>query len=125
MATIAGITKPCPGAGQVLKSLVRDDENVRSVQSQFGGQARKDSAMVSRTPASVAKKATVVSLSETLLVETKALRINVSQAAEAGIAKAVADRRAELSLKENAKAFDCWNNYVEKSGLPLERYRNF
>ena len=81
--------------------------------------------MVTITHASVAKKATNVTLAESLLVEAKELRINVSQAAEAGIAKAVADRRAEIWLKENAKAFDCWNNYVEKSGLPLERYRNF
>lgn len=33
------------------------------------------------------KKATNVSLAETLLAEAKELRINVSQAAEAGVAK--------------------------------------
>ena len=75
--------------------------------------------------ASVAKKATNVTLPESLLMQAKALRINVSQAAEAGIAKAVADKRAELWLKENAKAFDCWNTYVETNGLPLEQYRSF
>jgi antitoxin CcdA len=72
-----------------------------------------------------AKKATNVSLAENLLAEAKQLRINVSQAAEAGVAKAVAEKRAELWLKENAKAFDCWNAYVEKNGLPLEKYRSF
>lgn len=73
----------------------------------------------------VAKKATNVSLAENLLAEAKALRINVSQAAEAGVAKAVAEKRAELWLKENEKAFECWSAYVEKNGLPLEKYRSF
>ena len=71
------------------------------------------------------KKATNVSLAEGLLAEAKELRINVSQAAEAGVAQAVAEKRAELWLKENAKAFECWNAYVEKNGLPLEKYRSF
>ncbi len=71
------------------------------------------------------KKATNVSLAEGLLAEAKELRINVSQAAEAGVAQAVAEKRAELWLKENAKAFECWNAYVEKNGLPLEKYRTF
>jgi antitoxin CcdA len=75
--------------------------------------------------ASPAKKATNVSLAENLLAEAKMLRINVSQAAEAGLAKAVAEKRAELWLKENAKAFDCWNAYIEKTGLPLEKYKGF
>lgn len=26
-------------------------------------------------------------------------------------------------IDENANAFDCWNFYVEKQGLPLEAYR--
>lgn len=75
--------------------------------------------------AHVAKKATNVSLAENLLAEAKALRINVSQAAEAGVANAVAEKRAEIWLKENKKAFECWNTYVEKHGLPLEKYRSF
>lgn len=75
--------------------------------------------------ATATKKATNVSLAENLLAEAKALRINVSQAAESGLAKAVAERRAELWVKENAKAFDCWNDYIEKNGLPLEKYRSF
>ena len=72
-----------------------------------------------------AKKATNVSLAETLLVEAKELRINISQAAEAGVARAVAEKRAELWVAENAKAFECWNTYVEKNGLHLGKYRSF
>lgn len=75
--------------------------------------------------ANAAKKATNVSLAEPLLAEAKELRINVSQAAEAGVAQAVAEKRAEQWVAENAKAFDCWNAYVEKNGLPLAKYRGF
>lgn len=75
--------------------------------------------------AAAPKKATNVSLAEDLLAEARTLRINVSQAAEAGVARAVAERRAELWLAENRKAFDCWNEYVEKNGLPLAKYRSF
>ena len=71
------------------------------------------------------KKATNVSLDESLLTEAKELRINVSQAAEAGVARAVAEKRAELWVAENQKAFECWNAYVEKNGLPLGKYRSF
>lgn len=75
--------------------------------------------------ATAAKKATNVSLAETLLVEAKELRINISQAAEAGLAKAVAEKRAALWAAENAEAFECWNAYVEKNGLPLAKYKSF
>ena len=75
--------------------------------------------------ATAAKKATNVSLAETLLAEAKTLGINVSQAAESGLASAVAEKRAELWVQENAKAFGCWNDYIEKNGLPLEKYRRF
>ena len=36
-----------------------------------------------------------------------------------------AEKRAELWVAENQKAFECWNAYVEKNGLPLGKYRNF
>ena len=57
--------------------------------------------------------------------EAKALRINISQAAEAGVARAVAERRAELWLQENREAIESSNAYVEKHGLPLEKFRTF
>lgn len=75
--------------------------------------------------ASPAKKATNVSLAEHLLAEAKELRINISQAAEAGLAKAVAEKRAELWLRENKEAIDSSNAYVEKHGLPLDAFRMF
>lgn len=72
-----------------------------------------------------ARKATNVTLGETLLAEAKSLNINISQAAEAGLARAVAERRAELWLAENRDALDSSNAYVEANGLPLARYRGF
>ncbi len=75
--------------------------------------------------ANAAKKATNVSLAEPLLAEAKELRINVSQAAEAGIAQAVAAKRAELWVAENKEVFESSNAYVEKYGLPLAKYRMF
>jgi len=52
----------------------------------------------------VPKKATEVSLSEALLSEARDHGLDRSDAAEAGLAKAVSDKRAELWLKENAEA---------------------
>lgn len=75
--------------------------------------------------ANSAKKATNVSLAEPLLAEAKKLLINVSQAAEAGIAKAVAEKREELWLQQNQEAIESSNAYVEKCGLPLATYRMF
>lgn len=77
------------------------------------------------TNATVTKKATNVSLAEPLLAEAKELRINISQAAEAGVAKAVVEKRAELWIQENWEAIESSNAYVEKHGLPLENHRMF
>lgn len=71
------------------------------------------------------KRATNITVSEPLLLEARELGLNVSQAAEDGIAKALADRRAELWLQENAAAIRSSNEFVEKHGLPLAKYRMF
>ncbi|MGB2903380.1 MAG: type II toxin-antitoxin system CcdA family antitoxin [Candidatus Dechloromonas phosphoritropha] len=71
------------------------------------------------------RKATNVSISEALLVEAKALKINVSKAAESGLLLALAEKRAELWLVENRAALDSSNAYVEQHGLPLAQYREF
>ena len=78
-----------------------------------------------RNHASAPKRATNVSLAEKLLSEAKVLHINVSQAAEAGLAKAVAEKRAELWLKENCEAIESSNAFVDQHGLPLAKYRLF
>ncbi len=71
------------------------------------------------------RKATNVSLGATLLSEAKALNINISQAAEAGLARAVAEKRAELWLEANRQALESSNAYVERHGLPLASHRQF
>ena len=68
---------------------------------------------------------TNISPDEKLLSEAKSLGIDVSQVAEAGLARAVADARAERWLKENVGAIESYNAYVEQHGLPLEKYRMF
>ncbi len=71
------------------------------------------------------RKATNVSLDAALLAEARALRINVSQAAEAGLAMAVQAKREQAWLAANREALESSNAYVESNGLPLARHRNF
>ena len=85
------------------------------------GKSRDLSMPVTYAP--LPKKSANVSLAESLLAEAKELGLNVSQAAEAGLAKAVSDKRAEVWLKENAEAIACYNDYIEKNGLPLDEFR--
>ena len=72
-----------------------------------------------------ARKPTNLSLDSALLKEAKALGINVSRSAEAGIAEAVRLHKQEKWLKENAGALESSNLYVEAKGLPLARHRQF
>lgn len=71
------------------------------------------------------KKPTNVSLDQSLIEDAKALGINISQAAESGLREAVAAERSELWRRENAKAIESANAWVEKNGLPLAKYRQF
>jgi len=73
----------------------------------------------------VPKKATEVSLSEALLSEARDQGLDISDAAEAGLARAVSEKRAELWLRNNEEAIASSNAYVEKKGLPLEKFRPF
>lgn len=63
-----------------------------------------------------------VDLDADLLAEAKALKVDLNKAAEEGIALAV--RRAKWA-EENAEFIRSSNEYVEKYGLPLEKYRLF
>jgi antitoxin CcdA len=85
----------------------------------------RPASAVSHPLIKASRKATNVSLDAALLAEAKALRINVSQAAESGLSRAVADKRAELWLAANRDALESSNAYVEQNGLPLARHRNF
>ncbi len=72
-----------------------------------------------------ARRPTNLSLDSALLNEAKALGINISRSAEAGIEEAVKLHKQEKWLKENAKALASSNAYVEANGLPLARHRQF
>lgn len=71
------------------------------------------------------KRATNVSLSEALVTEARQLGINVSRACEIGLESEVRNERTKRWQEENAAAFDAWNAYVERNGVPLAKYRKF
>ncbi|SFA77621.1 antitoxin CcdA [Rhizobium sp. NFR07] len=74
---------------------------------------------------STARKAANLSLDSELLSQARDLDINLSRAAEDGIAKAVKAERERRWKEENAEAIKAYNEYIEKNGLPLEEYRTF
>ena len=71
------------------------------------------------------KKPTNLTLDASLLADARSFGVNLSQAAEAGLRRAVAEARAEAWRRENAAALASSNAWVEAQGLPLDRYRQF
>ncbi len=67
------------------------------------------------------KKAVNVSLDTRVVEEAKRLGVNISQAAEEGLRAAV----REAWMEENRESMEAWGRWVEKNGLPLEKYRMF
>ena len=72
-----------------------------------------------------ARKATNVSLDSSLVAEAKRLGVNISRACEAGLAAEIAQTYAHQWKVENAAALLSSNEWVERNGLPLARYRQF
>lgn len=71
------------------------------------------------------KRPTNVSLSESLVKESRELGINISQACEDGLAAAVKAERGRRWKEDNAEAIRSYNEWIEKNGVPLARYRRF
>jgi antitoxin CcdA len=71
------------------------------------------------------KKPVNLSLDEELVEEARALGLTLSAAAEAGLRAAVREEKGRRWLEENAEAIRSSNEWVEKNGLPLEKYRMF
>jgi antitoxin CcdA len=71
------------------------------------------------------RRPTNVSLDARLVEEARELGINVSRASEEGLVREVKAERERRFKEENAEAFEEWNRFVEKNGLPLERFRQF
>ena len=78
-----------------------------------------------RNEAPSIRKAANLSIKAELLAEAKSLSVNISRAAEEGIARAVREEKARLWKIENREALESWNAYVEEHGLPLAKYRQF
>lgn len=78
-----------------------------------------------RSSRGAANRATNLSLNAALVDEAKALGVNISLAAAWGVEQAVARTRAERWIEDNAEALDSYNEYVERHGLPLEKFRLF
>lgn len=60
------------------------------------------------------RKPTNVTIASALLAEAKSYNVNLSRAAEAGIADAVAAEKAKLWKRGNAEALASSNEYAEK-----------
>ncbi|WP_276119510.1 type II toxin-antitoxin system CcdA family antitoxin [Pararhizobium qamdonense] len=73
----------------------------------------------------LARKSANLSLDSNLVSQARDLKINISRAAEDGIKSAVKAEQERLWRLENAEAIRLENEYVEKHGLPLAKYRQF
>ena len=76
-------------------------------------------------PAQAARKPTNMTLDASLLAEARSLGVNLSQAAEAGVRRAVAEAKAAAWQREHADALASSNAWVDAQGLPLDQYRQF
>jgi antitoxin CcdA len=81
---------------------------IRYAHQEGAGMRRSDTI---RQPANL-------SIDSRLMKEAKALRVNVSRAAEAGIAEAVRSERSRLWKMENRAALEAWNEYFERHPPP-------
>ncbi len=77
------------------------------------------------TLASELRRPTNVTLASSLLAQARALKINVSQACEAGLAAEVKAVRAIKWLEENRVAMDEYNERIEREGMLLADLRLF
>lgn len=73
--------------------------------------------------ASAVRRATNVSLDERVVADARSLGINVSRACQAGLDAAISGERRKRWLEENREAIAASNAWVDKHGLPLEKYR--
>ncbi len=78
-----------------------------------------------RSIAALHRKSVNVTLPTALVAEAKALGLNFSHAAQAGVAAAIARIRAEGWLAEGRLSLESSNAYVEQNGLPLVGLRRW
>lgn len=71
------------------------------------------------------KKPTNLSVNSDLLKKTKALNINLSATFEQALRAKLAESAASKWQKENKRAIESYNEFVEENGLFADEYRNF
>ena len=71
------------------------------------------------------KKAANLSVDQDLLVRAKRLKLNLSEAFEAGLTEAIRKREREEWLLKNRAALDAYNKHVEKHGVFSDGLRTF
>ena len=71
------------------------------------------------------KRAANLSVDAALLDEAKEMKINLSQTLEEALRLKVRAQKGEEWLRENHKAIESSNKWVEEHGLPLAKYRQF
>ena len=71
------------------------------------------------------RKPTNISLDTQLVAEAKRLGINISRACETGLSQQIALEYGRQWKQDNAAALESSNDYVDRNGLPLARYRQF
>jgi antitoxin CcdA len=71
------------------------------------------------------KKATNLSIDHDLLDRARRLKLNLSQAVEAGLAEAIRRHERARWLEKNRAALDAYNEHVEKHGVFSDGLRSF
>lgn len=71
------------------------------------------------------RRATNVSLDQSLVEAARELDINLSRACEQGLAREIKATREARWREENAEAIASSNRYYAEHGLPLAKYRLF
>ncbi|MCR8548377.1 type II toxin-antitoxin system CcdA family antitoxin [Salipiger sp. P9] len=72
-----------------------------------------------------ARKSTSMTLDPALLDEARQLGINISRAAESGVAAAISAERARQWKAQHAGAIADYNAFIDTQGVPLADRRKF
>lgn len=81
--------------------------------------------MKQETIASGKRKAVNLSLDTGIVQAARDVELNLSQVCEAAIQQATKQVLKERWRAENRHAMEAWNDWIDKNGLPLEKYRMF
>lgn len=76
-------------------------------------------------PTAPSRRSTSLTLDRRLLDEARELGVNISRAAEDGVALAIRAARARQWQEENAAAMDDYNRFIDSHGIPLSEFRKF